>query len=200
MVSASRQWTRPIPVPGAYATTVGLVSLGAIGRMVAERLRSHDLRVIAYDPFADPDAATALGVELVDLETVFAQADVVSIHTPNLPTTRGMINGPLLRLMKEGATLLNTSRGQVIDEPAMVEVLSEREDLDAILDVTAEEPHNSGSPLWDLPNVVLTPHIAGSMDMECRRMGDTMVGELENYLAGEPLAHEVTPELLETMA
>jgi len=200
LVGASRRWERPVSVPGAYATTVGLVSLGAIGRMVAERLRTHDLRVIAHDPFADPAAAAALGVELVSLENVFSQADVVSLHTPNLPTTRGMINGPLLRSMKEGATLLNTSRGKVIDEPAMIEVLSERADLDAILDVTAEEPDNSDSPLWDLPNVILTPHIAGSMDLECRRMGDTMIGELENYLAGEPLAHEVTPELLKTMA
>lgn len=199
-VQANRKWDKGIEVPGAFHTTVGLLSLGAIGRLVARHLQNNDLKVIAYDPYASAEQAAELNVELVSLERLFQESDVVSIHAPNLPATVGMVSGSLLRSMKQGASLINTARGQVIDEPAMVEVLHEREDLDVILDVTATEPDNTDSPLWDLPNVVLTPHIAGSMDKECRRMGEYMVEEWERYRNGQPLQHEVTELLLRTMA
>jgi phosphoglycerate dehydrogenase-like enzyme len=187
-------------VPGAFHTTVGLLSLGAIGRMVAQRLKNHDVRVVAHDPYVDPEQAAELGVELVSLERLFVDSDVVSIHAPNLPATRGMVSGELIRSMKPDASLINTARGQVIDEPALIEALRERDDLDAILDVAANEPDNADSPLWDLPNVILTPHIARSMDKECRRMGEYMVEEWERYRTGQALEHEVTEALLKTMA
>jgi phosphoglycerate dehydrogenase-like enzyme len=199
-VSASRIWNREIPVPGAFNRIVGLVSLGAIGRLVAQRLENHDLDIIAYDPFTPPEVFRDLGVEPVTLETLFETADVVSLHAPNLPSTKGMITGSLLRSMKQNATLINTARGQIINEAELIEVLQDREDLDALLDVTADEPDNQQSPLWDLPNVVLTPHIAGSLDQECQRMGHYMLAEFERYLTGQRLLHEVTPELLKTMA
>src|SRR5205823_690272 len=118
----------------------------------------------------------------------------VSLHTPHLPETEGMITGRHLDSMKRGATFINTARGQVVREGEMIEVLSRRPDLQAVLDVTAPEPPAADSPLYTLENVVLTPHIAGSLGEECRRMGRYMVDELRRYLAGEPLKWQVTPQ------
>jgi phosphoglycerate dehydrogenase-like enzyme len=102
--------------------------------------------------------------------------------------------------MKPGATLINTSRGAVINEPELCEALAERPDLTAILDVTHPEPPEEDSPLFQLPNVILTPHIAGSMSGEVTRMGRWMVDEFLRYLAGKPLKHVVTRHMLERMA
>ncbi len=181
-----------LPVAGAYDSTVGLLSLGAIGRMVAERLRAHNVRVIAYDPMVTPGQAQALNVELCTLEQVFRQSDVVSCHTPWLTETVGLINGDLLRQMKHGASFINTARGAVINEPDLIAVLQARQDLFAVLDVTHPEPPPLDSPLYGLDNVLLTPHIAGSMGTECRRMGRMMVDELQRYSSGTPLQHRVS--------
>jgi phosphoglycerate dehydrogenase-like enzyme len=187
-------------VPGAYGSTVGLVSLGMVGRLVRERLRPFDLRVVAYDPFVTPEEAHVLGVDLMSLEDLFASSDVVSLHVPLLPETEGMILGSHLASMKRNATLINTSRGAVVRSAEMVEVLGERPDLWAVLDVTHPEPPEPDSRLFDLPNVVLTPHIAGSLGNECRRMGRLVVDELRRYVAGEPLKHEITRERAALMA
>ncbi len=199
-IKAQRRYSGKLPVPGAYGSTVGLVSLGEIGRQVCRRLQHLDVNVIAYDPYVDRQHTAELDAELVDLPDLFRRSDVVSIHTPWLPETEGMIGGELIGSMKSGAGLLNTSRGAVIDEPAMIEVLQRRDDLSAVLDVTHPEPPAEDSPLYTLPNVVLTPHIAGSMDGECRRMGQTMVEECRRWLAGEPLNYEVTRERAKRMA
>ena len=187
-------WNRSLPVFGANGSTVGIISLGKIGRGVCERLKQLDVNVIAYDPFVAPADAAALGAERVSLEEVFARADVVSLHTPSLPETRGLITGAHLASMKPYATFINTARGAVVREDEMIGVLQDRPDLMAVLDVTDPEPPAEGSPLWSLANVVLAPHIAGAMGGECARMGWLMVDELKRYLAGEPLAHEITRE------
>jgi phosphoglycerate dehydrogenase-like enzyme len=181
-------------VPGAYGSTVGLVSLGMVGRLVRERLRPFALNVVAYDPYVTSEEARVLGVDLISLEDLFASAEVVSLHAPWLPETEGMILGSHLASMKRNATLINTSRGAVVREAEMVEVLEERPDLWAVLDVTHPEPPEPDSRLYDLPNVVLTPHIAGSLGGECRRMGCLVVDELRRYVAGEPLEYEITRE------
>ena len=199
-IKQAQAWVNKVSVAGAYGSTVGLISLGMIGRMVAERLRALDVDVIAYDPYVSAGTAAALGVRLVGLETVFHEADVVSLHTPNLPETRGMITGAHLASMKEGATFINTARGAVVRELEMIEVLSVRSDLFAILDVTDPEPPVEGSPLYTLPNVILTPHIAGSMEEECRRMGQYMIDECRRYLAGEPLRWSIDRERAKTLA
>jgi phosphoglycerate dehydrogenase-like enzyme len=184
-------------VAGAYGSVVGLVSLGAIGRAVCERLQMMDVSIIAYDPFISPEEAKALKIELVSLEDVFIRADVVSIHTPWLPETERLIRGSHIAAMKEGTSLINTARGAVIAEDEMIPVLTERQDLTALLDVTYPEPPVPDSPLYTLPNVFLTPHIAGSMDGECLRMGKEMVAEFGRWLRGEPLLWQVRPEASE---
>ena len=180
--------------PGAYGSTVGIISLGMVGRLVIERLRAFDLRLIAYDPFVTPAEAAALGVTLVSLEQLFREADVASLHTPWLPETVGMITGTHLASMQHGATFINTARGAVVREEEMIAVLQRRPDLQAVLDVTYPEPPVPGSPLYSLPNVVLTPHIAGSRDAECRRMGRYAIDDLRRYLAGEPLQWQISKE------
>lgn len=181
---------RSAPVPGAYRSTVGLISLGMVGREVCRRLRAFDLNIIAHDPFAKP----LDGVELLPLDEVFRRADVVSLHAPNLPATRGLVTGAHFASMKPGATFINTARGAIVREPEMIDVLRQRPDLTAVLDVTDPEPPVAGSPLLTLPNVILTPHIAGSMDNECRRMGQFMVEELRRYLAGQPMQWQISQE------
>jgi len=179
---------------GAFGSKVGLISLGMIGRLVRERLRPFDLEVLAYDPFMTAEQATVLGVEMVSLDEIFRQCDVISLHTPWLKSTEGMIQGRHFELMKSHATFLNTARGAVVREDEMIEVLSRRTDLTALLDVTSPEPPVPDSPLWKMPNVVLTPHIAGSQDRECRRMGRLMLDEFDRWVRGENLKWAISKE------
>jgi phosphoglycerate dehydrogenase-like enzyme len=190
----------PQNMVGAFHSNVGLVSLGAIGNLVAGHLTKHEINRFAYDPFASAAEAASLGVTLVSLEEIFSKSHVVSIHAPWLPETENMINGPLLRSLPIGATLINTSRGAVICEDDLCEVLAGRPDLTAILDVTHPEPPMPGSPLRSLENVVLTQHIAGSLGGEIARMGYWMKDELDRYLGGQPLQHAVSRSMLDRLA
>ena len=187
-------------MPGCYGSTVALLSLGKIGRLVARHLATLDVRVVAYDPMVAPAEAAALNVTLCSLDEAFAQADVVSCHTPLMPQTTGLLGRKQFAAMKPGATFINTARGALVRENEMAEVLRARPDLCAVLDVTDPEPPAPDSPLLGLPNVVLTPHIAGSMGPECRRLGIMMVEEVERYLAGQPLRGEVQQRQLELIA
>ncbi len=190
----------PLRVPGAYHTKVGLVSLGAVGRATARMLQPLDVTLLAHDPFLPEEQAAELNVSLVSLEELFRECDVISLHSPWIRETERMINGKLMASMKEGATLINTSRGAIIAEDEMIEVLRSRPDLSAILDVTYPEPAAPDSPLRTLPNVVLTPHIAGSMQGECARMGSWMADELRRFVNGDPLRYRVTQSMLAKMA
>ena len=179
-------------LPGSYHSTVALISLGAVGRLVRERLRPFDVRVIAHDPFLSSADAATLDIELVSLDEAFARADIVSLHTPLLPETQGLIRAAHFEAMKPGATFINTARGAVVRESEMIDVLRQRPDLHAVLDVTDPEPPARDSPLFDLPNVTLTPHIAGTSPAECPRLGRAMVDELLRWHRGEPLVHQIT--------
>ena len=185
---------------GAAPAVVGLASLGATGRATARLLARYEVTVQAYDPHVDPAAAAELGVTLVDLPTLFATSRVVSLHTPLLDSTRHLVGAELLSSMPRDATLVNTARGGLIDESALVEVLRRRPDLFAVLDVTDPEPPPPGSPLFTLPNVVVTPHLAGSLGIERRRMGRAMADELDRYVNGRPLRHEVLETAMATTA
>lgn len=187
-------------MPGCYGTTVALLSLGKIGRLVAQRLASLDVKVLAYDPLVSPAEATALGVTLCSLDEAFAQGDVVSCHSPLTPETSGLLGRQHFAAMKRGATFINTARGGLVRENEMVQVLRERPDLFAVLDVSDPEPPAANSPLFGLKNIVLTPHIAGSMGPECRRLGAMTVDEVERYLSGQPLLGEVHQRQLAVIA
>ena len=199
-IRESGGWFQRTPVPGTYGTTVGLVSLGQVGRRVAKLLQILDVKVIAYDPFTSAADAAALGVELVKLDEVFRRSAAVSLHAPWLPETVGMITGAHFASMPENATFINTSRGAIVREEEMIAVLQDRPDLWAVLDVTYPEPPLPESLLYTLPNVVLTPHIAGALDEECQRMGQTMVDELRRFLAGEVMEYEITEERAKFLA
>lgn len=191
-VRFDREFATHVSPPGVLDATVGLLSLGLIGRLVAEKLADLGVHVLAFDPFVGDDEAAHLGVELVAVEELFARCEVVSVHTPLLPETQGLVDEHLIRSMPHFATLVNTSRGAVVDEEALVRVLQDRGDLWALLDVTAPEPPEALSPLYRLPNVVLTPHIAGSTGRERRRLGRLVVDELRRFHHREPLRHAVT--------
>lgn len=185
---------------GNYRSTVGLISLGTIARLVRQFLQSLDVRVIAYDPYASDDDAARLDLELCSLEDVFEHSDIVSLHTPDLPETQGMITGDLLSSMKQNTTFINTARSAVVRHDEMIEVLNRRPDLWAVLDVTEVATDTEYRRLQELPNVTLTPHIAGSMGPECARMGRFMADELKRFLAGQPLCYELTREQAAIMA
>jgi phosphoglycerate dehydrogenase-like enzyme len=172
-----------------------------IGRRVATLLRNLDVHVIAYDPFCSPAAAKELGVELVgSLTDVFVRSRVVSLHAPIKPETTGMITGELVGMLPPGGALINTARGILVREDELIAVLRKRTDLSAILDVVYPEPAAPDSPLYDLPNVFLTSHIAGSAGGECARMGRYMVDECRRFLAKEPLQWSVSREAFARMA
>lgn len=185
--------------PGASGSVVGLVGLGAIGRQVLQLLGCLEVKVLAYDPIISADEAQRLGVELVGLEELFRQSDVISLHLPEVESTRQMIGRELLFAMKSGSTLINTSRGSVLDEAALIEVLGRRADVFALLDVTDPDPPAANSLLYRLPNVWLTPHIAGSVGRECHRMGKAMVEEAKRFFSGEELVHQLTRAQAESM-
>jgi len=125
---------------------------------------------------------------------LLATADVVSLHTPLMEETKRLITERHFSRMKPGAVFINTARGEVVDQPGMIAVLEQRPDLQVVLDVCTPEPPAPDSPLYSLPNVVLTPHIAGSIGPECQRMGHAMVDEFERYLGGQDLQWEITAE------
>lgn len=182
------------PMPGTFGSVVGLVSYGTIAQLVRARLRGCDVKVSVFDPYMSEDESRREGVKKVELDELFATSDAVSVHTPHLPETVGLIQDRHLRRLRPGAFFLNTARGEVIDEPALIRVLQQRPDVTAMLDVTTPEPPESDSPLYTLPNVVLTPHLAGSVGRECLRMGAAMVDEYERFKAGQPLLREITAE------
>jgi phosphoglycerate dehydrogenase-like enzyme len=191
----ARAFPKEFPaIKGTRGATVGRVSLGLIGREVLRRLRSFDVQVIVHDPYLPAGKAAELGVKSVSLTELMARSDIVSLHSPLNAETKGFITGALLAHLQPGATFINTARGGLINEPELITFLRNRPDVQAILDVTSPEPPPSESPLYDLPNVFLTPHIAGSMGLECRRMGWTMVEEFGRFARGEPLSFALTRE------
>ncbi len=186
---------------GAYGETVALLGAGAIGRMVVELLRPYDVHVIVWDPFLDESSALALGVEKVEsIAEAFTRGYVVSNHLADKPETEKMISADALRLMRPDATFINTGRGRTVDEPALVSLLTDRPDLTALLDVTHPEPPGIDSPLTELPNAYITSHIAGTIGDEVHRMADLCIREFDRFIAGQPLHHSVTREMLKLLA
>ncbi len=185
--------------PCNYKTTIGIVGLGAIGAMVAEKLKSLDVRVLACDPFVSEERAKSLGVTIVDMPTLFAESDVISNHLANKKELTHVYNYKLFKLMKPYATFINTGRGKQINEWQLAWYLLTHPSRTALLDVLTTDVSYL-SPLWLVRNAICSPHMAGSTGGEVVRMADYMIEEFKKYANGESLQHEVSIEMLATMA
>lgn len=184
---------------GNYRRCIGIVGASHIGRRVLDMLVLLDCDVLLYDPYVTADDPIARTARLVSLDELVSRADVVSLHAPSLPTTRHMIGEKQLAAMRDGATLINTARGALVDEAALIAELR-RGRISAIVDVTDPEIPPAGSPLYDLPNLFLTPHIAGAIGTERSRLGGLVVDEIERFLSGRELHHAVSYASLAVVA
>lgn len=172
--------------------TIVIVGYSRVGRRVVDLVRRLELgRLLVVDPVVDPALVRAAGAELVPLPEALPHADVLSLHAPALPETRHLIGAPELAALPDHATLLNTARGSLVDTAALEEACRKGR-LHAVLDVTDPEPLPASSPLYDLPNVVITPHVAGSLGSETRLMAAAALDELERYVVGLDPVEPVT--------
>ncbi|WP_164716330.1 hydroxyacid dehydrogenase [Paenibacillus whitsoniae] len=178
--------------------TVGFVALGMVAQEVIRLLKPFHVNCIAYDPYMKPDKAAELGVTLMPLPDVLKRAQIVSLHLPQIPETDGMIGREELRLLPDGCLLINTSRGSVIHEQALIEELRTNR-FTAALDVFEQEPLPLDSELRRLPNVLVRPHIAGVNPSSRLRIGRTLVGDMHRYFNGEGIQHGVSKARLALM-
>ncbi|MBR2957329.1 MAG: hydroxyacid dehydrogenase [Clostridia bacterium] len=185
---------------GCFGCKVGLVGLGAIGKMVAERLKALDVEVYACDPFVSEETAKELGVTLVDMETLFSECDIISNHLANKPELENVFNYKLFKRMKKRSTFINTGRGAQVAEYSLALSLLLHPSRTFVADVLKKEMFPYINPLFWVPNAILTPHIAGSTGKEPQRMAYYMMEEMESFLSGNPTRYEVTLEALERMA
>jgi D-3-phosphoglycerate dehydrogenase len=181
-----------------WGSTVGIIGLGRIGRALARRCRGFDMRILASDIAPDADFAAANDIQMVDLETLLRESDFVSVNAPHTPLTDKIINAESLAMMKSSAYVVNTARGGLVDEPALVEALKNNRIAGAGLDVVAVEPLPDGSTLRDLDNVILTPHCAGVSDtavtLMLERCIDSILAIKEGRNPGDELL--LNPEVL----
>ena len=189
----------PDPAIGNFGRTVGIVGASRVGRRVIELLQPFDIDVLLYDPYLAPGDPVLRSARRVSLDELFDRSTIVSVHAPLLPETIGMIGAAQLDLLPDGATLINTARAPIVDQEALTAAVRDR-GLRAVLDVTDPEPLPAGHPLRALPGVVLTPHVAGALGTELRRLGECALHEVERFSAGEPAEHPVTKEALIAVA
>ncbi|MBO3832381.1 MAG: hydroxyacid dehydrogenase [Candidatus Brockarchaeota archaeon] len=180
--------------------TVGIIGFGAVARELVKLLKPFEVDVIVYDPYVEPSQAAACGVRKADLNGLLSRSDVVTLHAASTPETRHMIGEKELRLMKPTAYLINTSRGALIDENALVKALKEKWIAGAALDVFEQEPLETSSPLYDLENVFLTPHVAGGSDESMRNLFGTIVEDFKRFFSGEKPVNTVLYERLKVLA
>ncbi|MBK8047564.1 MAG: 2-hydroxyacid dehydrogenase [Anaerolineales bacterium] len=172
---------------------IGLIGLGAVAQQLVPYLRPFGLHIVAYDPFVSPARFAELGVEQVDLPTLLARSDFVSIHARLTPQTTNMIGRAELAQMKPGAYLINTARGGLVDYAALYDALASGHLGGAGIDCYPEEPPPPDWPLLKLPNVTLTPHIAGASQGSAQRGADDVAADVANFVAGRPLERCVNP-------
>jgi phosphoglycerate dehydrogenase-like enzyme len=177
---------------------IGIIGASNVGRRVMDLLKPFDVSILLYDPYCSKEKAKQYNAKLVDLDTLLKESDIISIHAPSNDETHHMFNARTLQLMKDDAILINTSRGTLIDESALITELSKGR-LFACLDVFDPEPPEVDSPLRKLDNCLVTPHIAGCIT-NCTRMGDMAAEELRRYFAGEKQLHPVTREMMKVIA
>ncbi len=187
--------------PGNYGCKVGILGAGQIGTLVIQMLKNYRLQVLVFDPFLSEERAAALGVKKTGLTEIFSECQTISNHLANNEQTVGILNyETCFSHMKDTATFLNTGRGAQVVEEDLVRALREKTNAAAVLDVTFPEPPEQGHPFYTMPNVFLTPHIAGSKGDEVVRMARYMLEEFQRMRQGDPPRYEVTLEMLEHMA
>jgi D-3-phosphoglycerate dehydrogenase len=174
--------------------TVGIVGLGKIGQLVAQRLTAFDVRLIAYDPYVVPARAAQLGIELMELDDLLRHADAITVHLPKTPDTLGLIGKDQLALTKPGVLIVNAARGGLVDEEALAEAVRSGHVGGAGIDVYVDEPTTS-SPLFELPQVVVTPHLGASTDEAQDRAGTDVARSVQLALAGEFVPDAVNVQL-----
>jgi len=176
--------------------TVGIVGFGAIGRAVATRLHGFGTRIVAYDPHVPREVCAAARVDAVALDDLLRQADILTVHCPDLPETQGLIGAPQIRLLKRGAYVLNLARAAIVDEDALYAALIAGDLAGAALDVFRDEPLQPDNRFIALPNVLLSPHLGGATRDVVRHQTRIIVDGIEAYLRGERPAHIVNPAVL----
>jgi len=187
-----------------FNKTLGIVGIGNIGSLVAERALGLKMKVIAYDPFISQEAAKRLGVEIVSLDELYARADFISIHTPLTPETRGMIAAPTFAKMKKGVRIVNCARGGIVDEGALAAAISEGKVAGAALDVFSQEPPSPDHPLLKLDQIICTPHLGAATDEAQLNVAIAIAQQVVNYLGRGVIQDAVnvpsiSPELLEIL-
>ena len=178
-------------------STVGIIGYGNIGRRLAKLLKGFDCRILAYDPFPNEEAAKADGVELVALEEILTQSDAISIHVPYTKETHHMINRETLTLMKPTAVIVNTARGNIIDEDALYQALKSGQIAGAGVDVFAAEPLSVESPLLTLENAVLTPHVSSQTMESLWNIYKMAIDISADFFAGKGSPHILNPDYIE---
>jgi len=171
--------------------TVGILGLGAIGKQLARRLAGFDCTILAYDPFADENFVEEYRIELAPVDMLIARSDFVSLHLPLLPETRGLVNDAFLARMKKGAFLINTTRGEVIDEAALLRALESGHLRGVGLDAFTVEPPETSNPLLHLPQVIATPHLGAQTDGATSNMGWFAMRDCLAVLRGEEPKYRV---------
>lgn len=185
---------------GIYNAKIGIIGVGSIGGMVAEKLKANDVEVYYYDPYLPSDIAVNLNIKPASLEEIFSQCDVITNHLANKDELTGVISGKLLNTMKPYATFINTGRGRQVDEKGLVKAMRKVKTRTALLDVLSHEPLNPFSAVARCRNIIVTPHIAGSLGKEVVRMAEYMLDDVQRIDNGEQPLYEVTVQMLKTMA
>jgi phosphoglycerate dehydrogenase-like enzyme len=192
-------WGSVSNVREVYGITIGVVGAGRAGSHYVKLMRQFDVRIVLYDPFVSEEKAREMGAYKVSFEDLLVQSDVISIHLPSLPETYQMFNRERLAMMKDSCVLINTARGSVIDEEALAIELAKGRFF-ACLDVTEPEPPGLDHPFRQLPNVVLTPHIAGSVNNGMQRIAQAIIDDLKAFMNGKTMSGEVLAEHLHLLA
>jgi D-3-phosphoglycerate dehydrogenase len=190
----SGRWEMPavVPIRRIEGTVLGLVGLGNIPRLVAPKAQAFGIKVIAFDPYAKPDVFKAAKVESVDFDTLLKTADYISVHAPLLPATRGMMNADAFAKMKKGAYLVNTARGPLIDEPALIAALDSGQIGGAGLDVVTAEPLAKDSKLLGRDNVIISPHTGFYSIEALDELQTKCAADVARVLSGEKAVYPIS--------
>jgi len=174
-----------------HEKTIGIIGLGAIGKQLAKRLSAFNCHIIAHEPYPDTNFVDQYHIDLVDLSLLISNSDFISLHVPVLPKTRGMVNDSFIAAMKEGAFLINTSRGEILDETALIKGLESGHIRGAALDAFEKEPPNPYNPLLSFDQVICTPHLGAQADGSTNNMGYMALNECIRVLQGESPKYQV---------